>query len=272
MKLRIADLPADKFPPERPKFKAPLILVHGLWTGSWCWRSWATHFSNLGWECWAVNWRGRLEKIPNEGLAARTFSDCAEELTRVIRTGTSPPVLVAHSMGALMALKAAENQNPAALILVSPLPPRELHIARTRACRLLYLKYFPLLFLRQPFCLEERDFRRSMLDSLPATVQSEIINRAVPESSALIRDFFEFRDDIAPSRVRCPILVLGGGKDVITPVTASRATADWLGADFQAYPDQGHWLIEKDGESITRDIHRWVVQKLGDTILLAEFS
>jgi hypothetical protein len=48
--------------------------------------------------------------------------------------------------------------------------------------------------------------------------------------------------------------------------------AAWLGADFKEYPGQGHWLIERDGESIVRDIHRWIIQKLGEKILLAEFS
>jgi hypothetical protein len=45
-----------------------------------------------------------------------------------------------------------------------------------------------------------------------------------------------------------------------------------LGADFKEYPGQGHWLIERDGESVVWDIHRWIIQKLGEKILLAEFS
>jgi hypothetical protein len=45
-----------------------------------------------------------------------------------------------------------------------------------------------------------------------------------------------------------------------------------LGAEFKEYPGQGHWLIEHDGENVVRDIHRWIVQSLGEKILLAEFS
>ena len=41
---------------------------------------------------------------------------------------------------------------------------------------------------------------------------------------------------------------------------------------LKVYPGHGHWpLGESEGETIVRDIHRWLVQKLGDEILLAEF-
>ncbi|HKA31744.1 MAG TPA: hypothetical protein VKH64_00915, partial [Candidatus Binatia bacterium] len=60
MENRSAPLPIDLYSPEREKYKAPLILIHGLWAASTCWMPWATHFANLGWECRAVNLRGRF--------------------------------------------------------------------------------------------------------------------------------------------------------------------------------------------------------------------
>jgi pimeloyl-ACP methyl ester carboxylesterase len=70
----------------------------------------------------------------------------------------------------------------------------------------------------------------------------------------------------------CPTLVLGGGDDPITPAATTNRMAAWLGGEFKEYPGQGHWLIEHDGENIVRDIHRWIIQKLGEKILPAEFS
>jgi hypothetical protein len=55
-------------------------------------------------------------------------------------------------------------------------------------------------------------------------------------------------------------------------VAARRESAEWLGADFKEYALQGHWLIERDSETVVRDIHRWLVQKLGDKIILAEIG
>ena len=52
-----------------------------------------------------------------------------------------------------------------------------------------------------------------------------------------------------------------------------REMARWLGGDIKEYPDHGHWMMGEDsGEEIVRDIHRWVVQRLGEEILLADLS
>jgi len=273
MEMWIGDLLVDVSPPEKPKFKSPLILVHGLWSGSWCWHPWGTHFSNLGWECWAVNFRGRVEEGADRIRKHLNFEACVEDLKRVIRNASFPPVLAAHSLGGLVAQKAAEEENLSALILLSSVPSQEIQTATPRSLRLLRLKYAPLIFLRRPFRLEERDCRRIWLASVPAGRQPDILRRMVPESSYLVREFFDRRIEVHPERIRCPVLVVGGEQDQAVPIASLRQMAQWLGGDFKEYPRHGHWMLgESGGEIIVRDIHRWVVQRLGEKILLAEFS
>ena len=272
MEMRIGDLLADASPPEKPKFKSPLVLVHGLWSGSWCWHPWDTHFSNLGWECWAVNFRGRVEEGADRIRKHLNFETCVEDLKRVVRNAAFPPVLVAHNLGGLVAQKAAEEEQLSALVLLSSLPPKEIQTATPRSLRLLRLKYAPLIFLRRPFRLEERDFRRIWLASVPEGQHADILRRMVPESSYLVREFFDRRVEVHPERIHCPVLVVGGEQDRVVPIASLCEMARWLGGDLTAYPRHGHWMMgEGEGETIVRDIHRWVVQKLGDEILLAEF-
>lgn len=273
MEMWIGDLLVDASPPEKPKFRSPLILIHGLWSGSWCWNSWANHFSNLGWECWAVNFRGRFEEGRYQILKQLNFQGCVEDLKKVIRSAAFPPFLVAHDLGGLVAQKAAEEEKLSALVLLSSLLPKEIQAAAPRQLRLLRLKYLPLIFLRRPFLFEERDFRRLWLASVPAGQQPDILRRMVPESSYLVRGFFDRSVEVDPERFHCPVLVVGGGEDKIVPIASMREMARWLGGDIKEYPDHGHWMMGEDsGEEIVRDIHRWVVQRLGEEILLAEFS
>jgi pimeloyl-ACP methyl ester carboxylesterase len=272
MKTVLAGLSADHYPPEQKKFKSRLLLVHGVWSGPWCWRSWATHFCNLGWECTAVDLRRRATENPLGNLASLSFSDCVRDLGEVIRSFSSPPVLVAMNLGALMTLKALEESKLAALILVSPSPPGNLIAARSRPQRLLWLKYRLLLLLRRPFRIDEKDFRIHFLTPLPENFQISLTRQTVPESSALVREFLAPRTGFEPRSLSCPLLVLGGSHDKLTPATNSSGIARSLGGEFKEYPGQGHWLIEHDGENIVRDIHRWLIQRLGGKILLAEFS
>lgn len=271
MEKWIGSLLSDSSPPERPKFKSPLILVHGLWSGSWCWQPWATHFSNLGWDCWAVNFRGRVEERALEVLKRLTLQDCLEDLKEVIRAVSFPPILVGHGLGGLIAQKAAEEEKISALILLSSLPPSEIKTIAPRALRLLRLKYLPLIFLRQPFCLEEKDFRRSWLASLPENQHPDILKRMVPDSGHLISELFKRRVNVYSGRIHCPVLVVCGGEDRVVPRASLCEMAQRLGADFKEYPNHGHWMVgESEGERIVRDIHRWLVEGLGEKILIAE--
>jgi pimeloyl-ACP methyl ester carboxylesterase len=272
MKQFIAGLSTDHYPPEQEKFKSPLLLVHGVWSGPWCWQGWATHFCNLGWSCTAVDLRRRATDNPMGNLHKLSFNDCVRDLGEVIRSFSSPPVLVAMNLGALMALKALEENKLAALILVSPSHPGNLTVARSRPQRLLWLKYRLLLFLGRPFRIDEKDFRVHFLTPLPENLQIGLARQTVPESSALVREFLAPAIALEPGSLSCPLLVLGGAYDKLIPREASSRMAQWLGGEFREYPAQGHWLIERDGEYIVRDIHRWIIQRLGEKILLTEFS
>ena len=271
MKRTIPELRIDRYPPEKPKFKSAILLVHGLWTGSWCWQTWATHFCNLGWDCWAVNLHGRSEAASFDTSTSGTWKLVAEELTHVTHSLLSPPIVLAHSSGALVALKAAEETAFSALVLASPLPPQNAPIPRSRAVRLLRLKYLPLMYLGHSFRIEEKDLRKNFLAPLAEKVQAEISRKMVAESSQLVHEILKSRVVIEPRRIRCPDLVLAGSQDRLITPASSRQLAEWLGADFREYPDQGHWIIESNGEPIVRDIHRWLVQRLGDEVLLPEF-
>jgi pimeloyl-ACP methyl ester carboxylesterase len=272
MKRLIAGLSAEEYSPEQAKFRSPLLLVHGVWSGAWCWQSWGTHFSNLGWDAIAVDLRRRSTENPLGQLKGLGFSDCVQDLGDVIRSLSDPPVVLAMNLGALMALKALEDRKLAALVLVSPAPPKNIAGARSRAQQLLWLKYRWLIFLHRPFQIDEKDFCAYFLTPLSANLQSTLSRQIVPDASDVVREFLAPRLSVESRSLSCPILVLAGGDDRITPAPTSARIASLLDAEFKEYPGQGHWLIEHDGENIVRDIHRWIIQKLGEKILLTEFS
>jgi len=272
MEQLIAGLSAERYPPAQAKFKSPLVLVHGVWSGAWCWQSWATHFCNLGWDSIAIDLRRRSAQNPMGNLHSLSFSDCVKDLGEVIRSFSTPPVLLAMNLGALMALKVCEQTKPSALILVSPSPPGNLAAARSRPQRLLWLKYRLLILLHRPIQIDEKDLRAYFLTPLPENLQSALARQTVPESSVLVREFLQPRAHLEPGSLSYPTLALGGSDDHITPAATTNRMAAWLGGEFKEYPGQGHWLIAHDGENIVRDIHRWIIQKLGEKILLAEFS
>jgi pimeloyl-ACP methyl ester carboxylesterase len=272
MRRVTSDLSIARYLPEKTKFKSPMIMLHGLWTGGWCWKTWATHFSNLGWDCRAVSFGGRSGQPSARSLQQVTVENAINDLHAVANALESPPLVLAHGFGGLVALKAAETIPFPALILASPLPPRNLEVERARAVKLLRLKYLPLVYLRRPFRIEDKDLRRFMLAPLAEVRQAEIAGGIVAESTHLIAELLTPRLVVDVQRISSPTLLLAGVMDQLVTPHASREFGRWLGADFKSYADQGHWMIEADGEPIVRDIHRWLIQKLPEQLLLSEIS
>lgn len=218
-----------------------------------------------------MNFRGRFEENALEVLKPLSLQDCVNDLKQVIRAAEFAPVIMAHDLGACVALQAATGERTSALALLAGLPPRDAMPELPRPLRLLRLKYAPLLFLRRPFRLEEKDFRKNWLNALPASELPEALRSLVPESPDLIREFFDRRVKLDSKSIPAPIRVVASGEDRVAPQAALRRFAEQIGAEFRDYPGHGHWIMgEDDGEEITRDIHRWIVQKSGDDMLLAE--
>ena len=258
-------LAIDLYSPERKKYKAPLILLHGLWSSSACWMPWATHFANLGWECRAVNLRGRFGADAAAELKRLSFAECVSDVREVFRAAPFPSVVVAHDLGALIALKALEGEKASALVLLAPLPPADVVSEPPRAVKLLRLKYSALMLLRRPFRIEAGDFQKLWLGAPASEGDADCL---VPDAPALIQTFFARRVDVARDPSCAPILIAAARDDRVVAPAALGAFAARLGAELREVPG-GHWLIgEEGGEETVRDLHRWIVQKLGGEILL----
>ncbi len=269
MQKKIAHISIDISPPEKAKFRSHLILVHGLWSGSWCWSQWATRFTNLGWECWAINFRGRVEGEAMNDIVGLTFEHCVEDLKRLIRAAGAAPILIAHSLGGLVTLKAAEQERIAALIMLSPPHPGTGTQDLRRSLRLLRLKYILPLYLGWPITIKDKDFALNWLSSLPVERHGAILRDLVPESSHLVKMLFQPVVPVKYGLLHCPVLVLGGTEDRVVPVESIQRTARMLGAETREYPGHGHWMMGEEGwEEIVNDSHRWLVQSLGEAILL----
>src|SRR5262249_26516283 len=157
-----------------------------------------------------------------------SFSDCVRDLAQVICSFSTPPVLLAMNLGALMALKASEQTQPSALILVSPSPPGNLAAARSRPQRLLWLNYRLLIILHRPFRIDDKDFRAFFLSPLPENLQTALSRQTAPDSSALVREFLAPRVSLDPPPLSYPMLALSGSDDEMMPAVTTKRMSEWL--------------------------------------------
>jgi pimeloyl-ACP methyl ester carboxylesterase len=245
MKVRIGELNAEVSGAESPKFTAPLLLLHGLWHTAAVWRRWNGFLAHRGWACYALNWRDR-----EDASAASSLLEIEREIRRVIAAMPAQPVVIGHDVGALLALRTATIAR--AVVAVAPIVPHPFSDAQ--ATRLVRPALWFGRAIRAPRGARGRAYFGEPLDA------------DTRESAALLRALARDAIDIAPTAT--PTLIVAGGADAFVAQSDVARLAQHVGAVLQVDPDAGHALhVERGWERRVGDVHRWIVQTLGDPLL-----
>src|SRR4029078_10431108 len=101
-----------------------IVMIHGANEGGWCFDKFGAVFQGLGWTCHAPDLIGHGTKAAD---AAKTLigvgmADYRAELEAFLRTLPPKPVILAHSMGGVLAQQLAAQGLARALILAAPAP------------------------------------------------------------------------------------------------------------------------------------------------------
>lgn len=104
--------------------RTPLVFVHGANISAWCW---AEHFlpwfAARGFPVYALSLRGHGKSAGRERLDYHGLADYAEDVAAAVASLERPPVLIGHSMGAVVAQKFLERGAAAAAVFACPVPP-----------------------------------------------------------------------------------------------------------------------------------------------------
>jgi pimeloyl-ACP methyl ester carboxylesterase len=231
--------------PERRSRRRPLMLIHGELGGSWVWHRYQEYFASRGWEAHAVNLRAHYwsDNADFEELDFGTYLGDVEAAHR--RLG-GQAVVIGHGMGALLALKLAERQAMAGLVLISPALPQELRAP----AKLHQLREVPALF-RRDFIgwqgLPEQIRRQNPDLSIGDVLRIQHMMGA--ESGAARRDVLA-GIPIEPLALQVSSrLVIGGGLDRLYPEPDSERLAEWLEAEYIPFGAHSHYGLVAGDES-----------------------
>lgn len=225
--------------PDRPTGKPPLLLVHGLGHGAWCWENWVDAAVEAGYPTHAVSLRGHAGSAGR--LRTATVGDYVSDVLRTAATLTEPPVLVGHSMGGLVAQLALARSRFRAGVLVAPVPPHPalgslLSVARRHPSDALRMVAFMSLPLRASYLFERLD----------DDAARRHCDRTGPESPLAQYQLLLHRRPGRPAG-GAPVLVLGTPEDRLVPIGDVRRTARRYGARLEEFPGTGHDLMLDEG-------------------------
>jgi len=223
------------------------VCVHGAGGGGWEWGIWARVLVVRGFGVIAP------DLMPAAGgIAQTTFADYRSQVAAWCGGVGEGVVLIGASLGGLLALAVAHEVQPAALVLINPLPPagvvaRPLHDASPAVV---------------PWGRERSlaSTRRAMPDADDAACLYAL-RRWRDESGAVLN---EARDGLAVEIPRCPTLILSSELDADVPAVASRSLAVRLSADFRSIPRASHLgpLLGRDAADVAAQAADWLKERV----------
>ncbi len=255
--------------PARPASVAPLLFVHGACLGAWCWSDhFLDYFAGAGFRAVALNLRGHGKSPGRERLSHARIDDFVEDVATTAARLQSPPIVIGHSMGGLIAQRFGSRYPCSGIVLVCSSP-----VGGMRRHGLALMRAHPLPFL---LAILTRDMRRIYPDNrrvrhimFSASTPEEIVTRC---RERLQTESWRACDEMTaplagPYPIACQMLVLGAEHDATVPPHAVVETARAYSAPHRIFPGTGHNLmLEPAWREVAAAIEAWC-RGVGDSVV-----
>ncbi len=225
--------------------------MHGGFHGAWCWSQTLTFLAARNAAGAAIDLRGH-GGLPQDGSFLSAGVDVMTQDVLEAMRKVSAPILVGHSLGALIAMKAATQVPLRGLILLAPAAP-----SGVTQCH--PLPRFPAGHAVQPPARARA--RKWFMAGTAAPDMTSYLAQLCPESPALLNECFHDGVTIERAALSCPILCLSGAKDdsPLHPRGQDRLVAAHYGAALKIIEPSGHCLMLDDGwRETAAAIHTWM--------------
>jgi len=253
-----------------------IVMIHGMWGGGWNWANYEKFFEGKGYNCLTPTLRFHdvdPKAPPYPQLGTTSLLDYAEDLEKEIRKLDTLPILMGHSMGGLLAQILGSRELTKALVLLTPAAPCGIMMLKPSVIRSFWSGFAKWGFWRKPMRQTFAEATYSTMHLLPAEEQKELYDRYVYESGRAACEIgFWFLDPkgaarVDESKVTCPVLVIAGAQDRITPASVVRKVAEKYKtvSTYRELPNHAHWVIlEPDWQEIAENIADWLNQVLSE--------
>ena len=250
-----------------------IFMIHGMWAGGWYWDKFQGFFENLGYHCIAPYLRRhniQPEAPPPPELGRISLLDYAEDLESQIKELGEKPIIMGHSMGGLLAQILASRKLAKAAVLITPAAPAGILSITGSVLKTFSEVLIRWGFWKRPHRISYDKAVYSMLQKLPTEERRYVHDRCVWESGRAATEigfwFFGVKGaQVDSSKLTCPLLIISGSEDNITPSKVVKKLAKRYGPTY-SYIELGghsHFVIREPGwEKVASYIHTWLSENV----------
>lgn len=258
----------------KPEFDArtgrTIMLIHGMWSRPHIWTNFRHYLEDHGYRVIVPTLRhhhAEPDEPSHPELGATSLLDYADDLEREIRLLDEKPFIIGHSMGGtLTQMLAARGLAQGAVLLATA------HCAPVFSFNHTVWKFFLreahlTSFWRRTQIPSFNIMRKTCLNGFNDHDAHNLYSTLVPESGRVACEialwFFDRRRAalIDAEKIDCPMLMLTGTDDHLTPLAITRRLVDYYGdkARLEVVPGRAHWLpLETGWQEVAERARRFI--------------
>lgn len=249
-----------------------IVMIHGMFGGKWCWENYKNFFEKRGYNCVSPTLRFHdvdPSGTPDSQLGTTSLLDYVKDLEKEIQKLDTAPIIMGHSMGGLLAQILGSYGLAKALVLLTPASPHGIMALKPSVIRSFWSALVKWGFWRKPMRPTFNEAVYSTMHLLTAEEQKETFGKFVYESgrAGFEIGFWLFDSKgaakVDESKVTCPVLVVAGAEDRITPASVVRKVAEKYKAvsTYKEFTNHAHWVLGESGwQEIAEYISDWLNQ------------
>jgi len=249
-----------------------VVFIHGLWVSHTAWQPWIDRFAERGHHAIAPAWPGEHTSVEEsrrhaDEQAGVGIDDLTAHFAKILEQFDTPPVVIGHSFGGLIAQKLLGQNKAAAAVAVDPAPikgVKPLPVAQLRSA-------FPVLGnplnRSRAKGLTEAQWRYGFGNALSVEESDDLWRKwSIPSpAKPLFEAAFANFSPHSPAKVdtanatRGPLLITGGSVDHTVPLVSTKATHRLYAksgavTDFHEFTGRGHSLTVDHGWREVADV------------------
>jgi len=228
------------------------------------WEEFLQIMAERGQHAAAVSVRGHGMSEGRQILRSATLAHYTADVLRVLAEFNEPPIVIAHSLGALLAQRLLGRTAMRALVMLAPLPPEGMLLMSPRLMATAPATWLGILRAMLGFGTPSLDQLKELIFSsrfAPVDVDRHMARMVIESVQVLIESHLPL--PTAPAFVLgVPTLVIGGDADRLVPNEFVWRTALYHGAEYIAAPGFGHLLhLEPGADQIAQMAIHWLERR-----------
>ena len=255
--------------------KSTVIFIHGMWDGPGVWGDYKKHFEANGFKTLAPALKHHDVKIgdpPPEGLGTTSLTDYADGIVDLVNSLDHPPIIVAHSLGGLVAQLVAARCKLACVVALCPAPPAGIFALRFSTLKIFGRISLTWAYWRKPTFPTYKEMRYGVFNRISEADAQKGFQNCLWGSGLALFEIGNWAFDktkasrVDVDKISCPVLIFGAQYDHIVPASLCRAAAKRYPAgacEYVELPDHAHWVLGEDGwEKIADRCIDWIKSKV----------